>query len=590
MSSPQLKRLWRSVPLQKLTQGSTLSIRSSIGPNLHVFLQPEWRDSGHVELKQVFSKADGFAKEVELIVRAENDETTSIGRLQSHISLLLREASPAVQPTDASIEEQDVLHHSPKKAIEKVMLDDGTVLPDSEEFAGPKPGVRRTEYSDGVAHIAHSKAVDDPPGTYLTVQVPEKINIACTLESGGSISVSSKIEGDVRLFTDDGDISVSKVRGHVVELATGGPHNTIYVSKLIEAQSLSVRTRGGRLRAKQLHGRSVEIVVEPVQAPSSTPIDVRFQEDADDEGSLVDVGALFMSGSGGASINIGPCRPVRRAVRVKSHHGALEVIAKHVARPSAINNFNDTIYPLVELGGVNGNCEVSISSTQDSSDNSDSDSWTSCSVHFDSVAPDSVSLLSVDQGDVSITLDRKIETDLRLLSTSIDCLPEANNLLADEDDPSLVTQVLSNLPDSSTATESRKRLFIATSSFTARPHSLRRYQTEYEDGWIENTSDEPDSRFDRKVRGDGSPLIGGKIRLDGAAEQALDSFFGHAKTDEQDAPGRPLIAVVATKCITVEPVSWIGAIARRYGLEESGRDLGRTASRRDRTLFEAPEQ
>jgi hypothetical protein len=80
--------------------------------------------------------------------------------------------------------------------------------------------------------------------------------------------------------------------------------------------------------------------------------------------------------------------------------------------PSETNNATDQTYPVVVLGGVNGNCEVSIGNAGYWRALM---IWTGLLVWFMwTVSPDSVSLVTAQQGDVSVTLDRKVE-DLRLI-------------------------------------------------------------------------------------------------------------------------------------------------------------------------------
>jgi hypothetical protein len=96
-------------------------------------------------------------------------------------------------------------------------------------------------------------------------------------------------------------------------------------------------------------------------------------------------------------------------------------------------------------------------------------------------------------------------------------------------------------------------------------------------GWVENCSNEPDSRFDRGG--------GGKIRLESAARQALSRFGSETQPANSDYP---LLGVVVggRGRIVLETLSWIGAIARRYGLPDHlPGSLGRTADRRGRGLF-----
>lgn len=602
------------MPLPTLSQGSTLSIKSNVSNEpVHVWIHSEWRDSGHAELMENLPKSDPKNTEVELHVsNKEQMMRTSLGRVERHVSIEVSQVS-ASQSDLLRLNSVNDFHHSTvpirndatNKAVEKVILDNGKIHPDGVHTEPPPTGstMKRVEYSDGCTHITEldrssTTTTTAMPGVHLTVQVPEKINLICDLQSdggaatgGGSITVSGKIEGDVRLLTSNGDIAVSKLRGHKIELSCGAANNAIFCKDLLESQSLIVHSPG-RFRAKQIHGQSVSITVDP--AANNTPQHWEAKDD-DDEGSLVDIGALFVSsGGGGASIQVdGPTSQglTRRAVRVKSHHGPLSIaLSKTRSRPTEMDPYTNSIYPLVELGGVNGSCEVAVIDSEFEIENTDKSSdhqdWSSCSIHFDSVLPDSVSLITADRGDVSLTVDRKVEADLRLLSTSSEhCLVEAGALLADEEDSELIHKVLRELPGCPEDAFHGERVCINTESFKynlPKETDHRREDLAFVEGWVDNQSREPDSRFDRKSRGEG------KIRLDGAAAQALQSFSNQPASKEANTdmePTRPLIAVASTRQISVETVSWIGAIARRYGLDEDHRGLGRTAARRGRSIL-----
>jgi len=458
--------------------------------------------------------------------------------------------------------------------------------------------------------------------------VPEKLNLICDLVggNGGSIKVEGKLEGDVQLTTRNGNISVTKLRGHVIDLkaAAGGGDGgttTIYARDLLEAEKLSVTaTDGARIRAKQVLGRRIQLSVRgstkqeeslcSTESPASTSEPTVVEMDEDDEGSLVDVGAMFVSGDAGATIDVeGPftAQLARRAVRVKSNHGPLEVLVDGCCMPTEESPITGDKYPLVELGGVNGNCEVSIRNSVEAAahgdEKADFDDWTSCQVHFDSLSPSSVSLITVDRGDTAITMDRKVECDVRLLSSSSDdCLTETGALLAEEEDNNLLLSVVRNLPKGRQIFQrGGRRISVDTASFTPRQSDaaladMDASDVEYVDGWVENRSEEPDSRFDQRFRRADTGV--GKIRLDSAADQALKGFGkdsdeyvdgGDGNKGETRANGepRPLVAVVSTGRIMLETVSWIGAIARRYGLDEEStrrRGAGRTASRKGRPI------
>lgn len=81
--------------------------------------------------------------------------------------------------------------------------------------------------------------------------------------------------------------------------------------------------------------------------------------------------------------------------------------------------------------------------------------------------------------------------------------------------------------------------------------------------------------------------------MENAAAQALRGFSGFDRAGDKDNRGtnvddveegmsaedRPLLGVVTNGSVSVETVSWFGAIARRYGMEETTRDLGRQAQK-----------
>ena len=100
---------------------------------------------------------------------------------------------------------------------------------------------------------------------------------------------------------------------------------------------------------------------------------------------------------------------------------------------------------------------------------------------------------------------------------------------------------------------------------------------------MKNRSGEPDSRFDVRSRG--------KVNIDGATSQALHGFRVNSKeaasspftTDPCMSSPRPLLTVATDGKIKLETLSWLGSIARRYGLDDSGgSDAGRQARRSPR--------
>ena len=233
------------------------------------------------------------------------------------------------------------------------------------------------------------------------------------------------------------------------------------------------------------------------------------------------------------------------------------------------------------------------------------DEWTSCHVHFDSIAPDSVSLLHAEEGAIHVTVDRKVESDVRLFSPPSIAMADVDAetlLLEDNEDGSMadeVSHMLQETEKNAVISETDKsnsggcllgnnaemnRIRIETQAFTSRERveSQELKYCEFVDGWIENTTSEPDSRFDRKIRGTSG---GGKINIDGAKNQALHGFgIEKSSGDEmvEDSFARPLLAVSSPDKIVLETLSWMGNIARRYGLDDKrdDDDLGKQATRR----------
>jgi hypothetical protein len=600
-----VRQLNRSVPLPTLKQGGTLSLRSAI-PNVAVRIQPEWRDDGQATFSQSSpSLSEGV--EAAMKVAQEGDKMTSLGRSESHVSIHLERASEATTVESILSKSGATLEESNASLSEPIAFPDGDDHVEAWLVSADEKENANSETEQQQQQQKHE-------GDSVTLTVPEKVNIVCELEQGGSIQVAGKIEGDVRLMTTNGDIRVKKLRGHTVDLETRNPSSSIYASDLLEAFHLKLNLlQGGRLRAKRIHGETVDIRVSaPPHDNHNIPKSVSPNDpfDEDDEGSLVDISSLYVSGAGGAQVSLDAgLRPEKRAVRIKSHHGPVMVDVDGVYKPTLKNttptkdsSASDSdedfqFYPLVELGSVNGSCELNVRNIPSENDNNiTNEDWIACQIHYDSVSPESVSLIHTESGNVALTFDRKLEADLRLLSSrNGKSLEDTAGILADEDDLDTVKSALSQLveetPESSPSTDA-SRIYIETQSYTESERFISpNHVVEYVEGWVENKSHEPDSRFEMKTRG-GAEIrsAAGKIRQEGAAEQALERFSSPGKSGNSDVKAaRPLIVAATTGSISVESLSWLGAIARRYGLDETGKTLGRQATRRGRSVLPADE-
>ena len=173
--------LTRSLPYLK--QGSTLSIRSQLQTDLRI--RSHWRDDGQLSFTQSKRVLDDVQNELtgHVLLSKNEDRMTSLGREDPHVSVHLLDT----------------------EGVERLQNDG---LSDSDDLLSPPP---LTPATDG----------DEDEGNLLTLDVPDKINIDCDLSEGGSVLIESKIEGDVKLKTVQGNISVQKLRGHNIDLEIG---------------------------------------------------------------------------------------------------------------------------------------------------------------------------------------------------------------------------------------------------------------------------------------------------------------------------------------------------------------------------------
>lgn len=508
-------------------------------------------------------------------------------------------------------------------------------------------------------------------------------------------------------------------------------HNPIiYSSHLLEAQTLQVSTTG-RFRAKQIHCNDTHIDMNK-QTYNYNKIGEMYHNhhslllDDDDGGAMVDISSFYVSGNDGGAIidvtkhsiddqhnviselnneHIKDGNEITRttnhyndnhqgAVRIKSQHGPVQIHINGLSQSNIINEITNQYYPFIDLGGVNGSCEVFIKNTQtkqqqqkqnnnkqfnnnndDDDDHNDND-YTSCKIHFDRLSNDTISLINSDYGRIELTVDRKVEADIRLLSitnpikTNDDHDGNNNNIIqdhdTDHDDDKLmqITEMIASLSSSDNEQGNdvqmisdqlkkilfsgnnlhsynqqqhsinmiiKNRILILSKAFQIRdsfPHQNMLLQQQlqsndeynskiikhdnnhddmknrdygdmifqYIDGYIDNQSHEPDSRFDRKYNRTDDTGGVGKIRLDYASDSALLQFSDKTGSTSSNNSTinqhRPLIVAVGYHDIVIETVSWLGSIARRYGLDDeyiqhekdrmsSG---GRTASRRGRRI------
>ena len=558
-----LRSVWQSIPLSRLRQGSKLTIQSSPNLNipLHLKIIPEWRDDGHLSLHQKIPTGNvlNASKEVQMGVKTE-PLTNEPGEDRMHVSV---EIDGPMDELHSKIE--------PIRTIQGFGFSNINIS-DSNDFSGDERPDLYSTIPDNVSVLGGdmtdlNNEIETDSGVLIIAKVPEKLSLSIQLSgSEGNIAIMGKVEGNSHnLHTNSGSISMTKLRGESVSMKTS--NGFIHASKFIEADNLCIELSGiSRVRSKMVSARDACISVRTSKHNELDGGIRSINEKLDDDDSLaaIDISSLYITGNSGAFILLDESTakvPVKSSgkVRVKYNHGHVSVnaVTKTInQKKQTTNAYNQTI-AIVELGGVNGSCDVTVSCVN-SDENNKTATQLGANIHIDSLSPDSISTAHVDEGDINLTFDRKVESDVRLLSSYIpnsfeferlldDCVETIRNNLADYD-KNISTETLSNSVDST--------IKILTKSFDRNEPKTRFKSCEFIDGVLRNKSKEKLSRFDAKLNG-----AQGKIDLTGAASQALDSFSSSIEN------ARPLLAASTKGNITVESLSWIGAITRRYGME-----------------------
>ncbi|GMH52634.1 hypothetical protein TrRE_jg4550 [Triparma retinervis] len=381
------------------------------------------------------------------------------------------------------------------------------------------------------------------------------MNLAVYLSSG-NIEVTSKLEGDdIHLSTSSGSIVVSKLRAHRISLSAP---SFVGVSSLVEAED--GRISGGRIRAKMLNGRNMHLTGTSCTPPSSLDPNLLSAFDDDDGGAKIDVGSLYTSDTSPAFISTKRDRggPFGCAVRVKNSHGGLnvDVASEGEGGSSGVVDMYGRREAVVELGGISGSCNLKVEGG--SSDD------LSARVHFDSVFKSGWSSVSAESGDVELTVDRKVHSSIRMLSSGAP-LTAIHTSLLDGSDP---------LPTESLSPAHLGRIDIKTNAFkpAVKFGEEEGGGVEYVEGDVFNDTAEPDSRFEvqagnmkRDVVGGG----GGKVDIEGASNSALDAF-GQQKKDNHDGEDGDLhVITVGTGgggAVSLETLEWMETIKRRFGM------------------------
>ena len=204
----------------------------------------------------------------------------------------------------------------------------------------------------------------------VTVSLPEHSHLSLESQTPTNVEVGGKLEGNVSIRNDQGDISVNKVRGEDIVLISGDGHVTI--RSMLEGQQC---IRGLSVAAKRLMGKSIDIMASGING--------------------ISVGAVY-----GGNYTL---RASNGAVSVDAVQGTL-----------AVECAED-----ISVGGMDGDVKL-LSAHGD------------VSVHFESVPAGTVSTVSVPEGDVKVSVNHDVTTRVHLKGDSIDVPTHLQDMQGDE--------------------------------------------------------------------------------------------------------------------------------------------------------------
>jgi hypothetical protein len=596
MSGQGLLRVLNTIPLMTLKQGCTLRILGSKRINLNVRILPEWRDDTFLQLHQCLPPLTEIEKTNDELGKPCYYSSPDVSQ-EAHMDVTLQ------KNVETSMGRKALL------ATVRVGLKKHNI-----ESPSASEGNKADQNTSSSSILEDDDNNKPPPLLVLTAKIPEKLNVSCELQGLGSIVAESKVEGDVQFKTKAGDITVSKLRGHNINLIAGA-QGIINVKQLLEGENVDLTAQpGGRIRAIMINGSTININILETEESGDTEkaaTTLHFEKlDVDDALALVDVGSLYTSKNGeGAQINVsqpGGTLQTPRNVRVKSNHGHVGINTFISTAATTIKDEYGQLASVVELGGVNGSCDVAIESAEEENDDISEMTTpttiprecTATKVHFDSCSLNSVSAITTEHGNIGVTLDRKLEADIKLISSPAIANLDFNVFAMGKDDilkREFATydeelEVLSSSSDDNSKDGDQHQhhgIEIDTDAFTS-TSDLAFKNFSFASGKVLNQSEEPDSRFDVKVGG-------GKINTESAAAQALSGFQKEQDANSnssEEGTDRPLLAVAAGGGgkVKLESTNWFGAIARRYGMDvDSITPNSRAFNRREDSKFKPPQ-
>ncbi len=635
------KKLWNSIPLLSLKQGSNLNIISTKEvEKLRVRIIPQLsRDDTLITVHQHILHNDS-SEEVQIQVSLSNSNTATLNidlvdnvqqqqqqQQQQHPKIKKKKKNKKKTEGGFDVTQQELQKH-PEQSF-------GLANPRNDEYSRNK-GEQHSSTTNTLADFMHHEVEEecllpeneereekDDGVIQLVAKIPQTMNtITCQLDGKESSIVieGPKLEGQAFFLKCTGNITVTKLRGHIIDLTTT-TRGIIFIKQLLEAQFVHLLTSySGRIRALQIHATTIHATVQQYPEQQQNIInnitagnnDGNQKLDLDDTLARIDIGSLYASSSSSSSpvtnnnnnpadddnkdetgaflcVDVpGGTPDYPRNVRVKSNHGYISVytlLSKTASSANTSNNNNNYCQDtsaLVELGGINGCCDVIVDKEggemkEEQPSTERMSTVTAVKAHFDSVFHNSTSAITSEStGQVHISLVRKLETDVRLFSAPDLSPVDFNGLVTWEQNvlDQTLDQWENDLTAATAGTEdihtagSHCRINVNTPYFQEGPNNNKNNRNEKKQqydplvhsvqGTVCNKND-PLSRWDIKARG--------KINVESAHGQALNKFGYHGQQSNDHR--RHLLVVASIGNIHLESLSWGEAIARRYGFEGS---------------------
>jgi hypothetical protein len=182
--------------------------------------------------------------------------------------------------------------------------------------------------------------VDVGDSSFVTIEIPQKLSIACNLPIiGSSLSVKGKVEGDVFLEVN-GNIKLDKVRGPFLSISTSDV-GSLHVSDLLECDR-SRLSIGNSFYVQKILGNAIELVQKKgdIQVKSVYSKHIFINKTSNGSCSIDSLhGDLkFRNDTSGGSIKIGD---ITGSVDICTSEGLVDVHFNSIRSNSSIESKDD---------------------------------------------------------------------------------------------------------------------------------------------------------------------------------------------------------------------------------------------------------